>query len=121
MILQLFKSLRRTVLIDINTQRDLFVAGSHRCVRNHRRILRHIRRIVAWARHFHIPLQSGCDATLKRMKRNYSLKEYLNVIKKLKAIPGFSLSTDIIVGFPGETDIEFAESLKSLKSLKSLN
>ena len=61
MILQLFKSLRRTVLIDINTQRDLFVAGSHRCVRNHRRILRHIRRIVAWARHFHIPLISTCE------------------------------------------------------------
>ena len=49
------------VLIDINTQRDLFIAGSNTCVRNHRRILSHIRRIMAWARHCHISLISTCE------------------------------------------------------------
>lgn len=72
-------------------------------------------------RHFHIPLQSGCEQTLKRMKRKYTVSNFVFRISNLKKkIPEFTFSTDIIVGFPGETDKEFDESLRSLKSLKSL-
>lgn len=71
--------------------------------------------------HFHIPLQSGCDATLKRMNRKYTVKDFRSRIDILrKKIPGFTFSTDIIIGFPGETEEEFQESLKSLRDLKAL-
>jgi threonylcarbamoyladenosine tRNA methylthiotransferase MtaB len=63
--------------------------------------------------HFHLSLQSGSDAILKAMKRNYTAKEYLDIIKVLKEHdPGFGITTDIIVGFPGETDENFQESCK---------
>ncbi len=71
--------------------------------------------------HFHIPLQSGCDATLRRMGRRYKIFNFQFSIFNLKRkIPGFSFSTDIIVGFPGETEEEFEESLRYLRSLKGL-
>lgn len=61
MILQLFRARRRQVLIDINTQKDCLLAGGKACVRNHRRILAHIRRIMAWARRRNIPVISIAD------------------------------------------------------------
>ncbi len=62
--------------------------------------------------HVHLPVQSGADSVLKRMLRRYRRAEYLEVVAKLRAaIPGITLSTDIIVGFPGETDTEFEETL----------
>jgi tRNA-2-methylthio-N6-dimethylallyladenosine synthase len=62
--------------------------------------------------HVHLPVQSGSDSVLKRMLRRYRRADYLEVVAKLReAIPGITLSTDIIVGFPGETDAEFAETL----------
>ena len=60
----------------------------------------------------HIPLQSGCDATLARMGRPYTSAEYLEVVQRArKALPGVAIACDLIVGFPQETDEEFAESL----------
>ena len=68
------------------------------------------------ARHFHIPLQSGCDTVLKRMNRPYTTKEFLEKIEYIrKEIPGISISTDLIVGFPGETDEEFKKTCDFLK------
>ncbi len=68
--------------------------------------------------HFHIPLQSGCNQTLKRMKRNYAFEEHQKVVETLRQrIPGVNITTDILVGFPGETNEEFEESCKNLKSL----
>ena len=68
------------------------------------------------ARHFHIPLQSGCDTVLKRMNRPYTTKEFLERIEYIrKEIPGISISTDLIVGFPGETDEEFEKTCDFLK------
>lgn len=68
------------------------------------------------ARHFHIPLQSGCDTVLKRMNRPYTTKEFLERIEYIrKEIPGISISTDLIVGFPGETDEEFKKTCDFLK------
>lgn len=59
-------------------------------------------------RHFHLSLQSGCDATLKRMNRKYTTEDYRKVVGKLReAFPGVAITTDLIVGFPGETEEEF--------------
>ena len=68
------------------------------------------------ARHLHIPVQSGCDATLKRMHRPYTTKEFLERITEIrKELPDVSVSTDLIVGFPGETEEEFASTLAFLQ------
>lgn len=61
--------------------------------------------------HFHLSLQSGSDRILKEMKRNYNAAEYMQIVGALKANdPGFAVTTDIIVGFPGETPNDFDES-----------
>lgn len=62
-------------------------------------------------RHFHLSLQSGCDATLKRMNRKYTTEEYKRVVGKLReAFADVAITTDLIVGFPGETEEEFQET-----------
>jgi tRNA-2-methylthio-N6-dimethylallyladenosine synthase len=62
--------------------------------------------------HVHLPVQSGSNAVLKRMLRRYSRQRYLEVLAELRrAIPGMTFSTDIIVGFPGETEAQFEETL----------
>lgn len=62
-------------------------------------------------RHLHLPLQSGCDQTLKRMLRRTSQAEFREIVQMARqAAPEIALSTDLIVGFPGETEHEFAES-----------
>jgi len=67
---------------------------------------------AAVCEHVHLPVQSGSNAVLKRMGRRYTRERYLEVLESLRlAIPGITISTDIIVGFPGETDDEFADTL----------
>ncbi len=62
--------------------------------------------------HLHLPVQSGSNAILQQMKRGHKREDYLEIIRKLKAVrPGISLSSDFIVGFPGETDEQFAETM----------
>ena len=62
-------------------------------------------------RHLHLPLQSGCDATLKRMRRNTTQEAFRALMNAARAsIPNLRVTTDVIVGFPGETDLEFATS-----------
>ena len=62
-------------------------------------------------RHLHLPLQSGCDATLKRMRRNTNQEQFRHLIESARAaISDVRITTDIIVGFPGETQEEFAQS-----------
>jgi tRNA-2-methylthio-N6-dimethylallyladenosine synthase len=69
--------------------------------------------------HVNIPVQAGDDATLKRMKRGYTLDEYRNRIERLRTLwPGVSLSTDIIVGFCGETEEEFQHTLDLLEEIR---
>lgn len=66
-------------------------------------------------RHFHLPLQSGSDRILKRMNRRYTKAHYLELVDKLKtAMSDISLTTDIIVGFPGETEEDFSETLDAV-------
>jgi tRNA-2-methylthio-N6-dimethylallyladenosine synthase len=62
--------------------------------------------------HVHLPVQSGSNVVLKRMLRRYTRERYLEVVRELRAaIPGITFSTDIIVGFPGETEDQFQETL----------
>ncbi len=64
-------------------------------------------------RHFHLSLQSGCDETLKRMNRKYTTAEYREIVDGLRRVfPDVAITTDIMVGFPGETDEEFAKTLE---------
>lgn len=70
-------------------------------------------------RHLHLPLQSGCAATLRRMARKTTPKDFAALLASARAaIPGVALTTDIIVGFPGETEAEFVESLAFVQSLQ---
>lgn len=68
------------------------------------------------AKHLHIPLQSGSDTVLKRMNRKYNKAQFLEKINRIrKALPDVMISTDVIVGFPGETDEEFNETFDFIK------
>lgn len=70
------------------------------------------------AHHFHLPLQSGSDHILKLMNRHYSKQDFLQKAAALKkAVPDIALTTDIIVGFPGETEQDFNETLSVLKEV----
>ena len=68
------------------------------------------------AKHLHIPLQSGSDTVLKRMNRKYNKEQFISKLQKIrKEVPDIALSTDVIVGFPGETDEEFNETVDTIK------
>ncbi|WBY64853.1 MAG: (Dimethylallyl)adenosine tRNA methylthiotransferase MiaB [Thermocaproicibacter melissae] len=67
---------------------------------------------------FHLSLQSGCAATLKRMNRHYTPDEYRTIVQNLRSVfPNAAITTDIMVGFPGETEEEFSESLAFEKEI----
>jgi tRNA-2-methylthio-N6-dimethylallyladenosine synthase len=69
--------------------------------------------------HVHLPMQSGSTSMLKRMLRRYSREEYLECVARLRAaLPGLGLTTDIIVGFPGETDEEFEDTLSLCREVR---
>ena len=75
-------------------------------------------RVPALCPQFHLSLQSGCDATLRRMRRIYDTAGYRAVVEKLRAaFPGASFTTDIIVGFPGETEADFEESAAFVREI----
>lgn len=70
-------------------------------------------------RHLHLSLQSGATATLRRMRRPYTAEAYLDLLARVRAaIPGVAVTTDVIVGFPGETEEEFAESLATVEAAR---
>ncbi|WP_297136815.1 tRNA (N(6)-L-threonylcarbamoyladenosine(37)-C(2))-methylthiotransferase MtaB [Terrisporobacter sp.] len=69
--------------------------------------------------HYHLSLQSGCDDTLKRMNRRYTTAEYKEIVDKLRReIPNVAITTDVIVGFPGETEEEFDQTYSFLKDIE---
>lgn len=69
--------------------------------------------------HYHLSLQSGCDETLKRMNRRYTTKEYKEIVDRLRAhIPDVAITTDVIVGFPGETNEEFSITNRFLEEIE---
>ena len=68
--------------------------------------------------HMHIPLQSGCNKTLKDMNRKYDVNYFLNKIETIRKIrPDISITTDLIVGFPGETEEDFNETIETIKKV----
>ena len=70
-------------------------------------------------RHLHIPLQSGSNTVLKRMRRKYTMEFFAERLEKLKkALPGLAVTSDVIVGFPGETEEEFMETYNFIKEHK---
>jgi threonylcarbamoyladenosine tRNA methylthiotransferase MtaB len=74
--------------------------------------------LALWAdsrlcRHFHLALQSGSDAVLARMRRRYAAAGYMDAVERIRdAVPGASITTDVIVGFPGESDADFQQTLE---------
>ncbi|MGL5346474.1 MAG: tRNA (N(6)-L-threonylcarbamoyladenosine(37)-C(2))-methylthiotransferase MtaB [Peptostreptococcaceae bacterium] len=69
--------------------------------------------------HYHLSLQSGCDETLKRMNRRYTTSEYKAIVDRLREnIPNVAITTDVIVGFPGETNDEFSKTYDFLRDIE---
>lgn len=70
-------------------------------------------------RHLHIPLQSGSNKILKLMKRPYTQRDFIKLVRKIKrSIPGLSITSDVIVGFPGESKRDFTETLRLLRHIR---
>ncbi len=94
--------------LDVSLMRDGFVSK--------------IRDVSSLAPHFHLSVQSGCDKILSLMKRKYNTKMALENIKRIRAsMPKVMFSTDIIVGFPGETEQDFNKTLEFIKEAQFLN
>jgi tRNA-2-methylthio-N6-dimethylallyladenosine synthase len=82
------------------------------------RVIRAMAETEAHCEHVHLPMQSGSTRTLKRMLRRYTREQYLECVDKLRAaIPDVSLTTDVIVGFPGESDADFEETLTAVQAV----
>jgi tRNA-2-methylthio-N6-dimethylallyladenosine synthase len=82
------------------------------------RVIRAMAETEAFCEHVHLPMQSGSSRTLKRMLRRYTREQYFECVDRLRgAIPNVSLTTDIIVGFPGETDEDFEETLSAVRKI----
>jgi tRNA-2-methylthio-N6-dimethylallyladenosine synthase len=83
-----------------------------------RRLIQAIRDVPKVAEYLHLPLQSGSDRILERMNRGYTLARYLELIAELKeTVSGIALSTDLIVGFPGETEDDFARTVEAVEAV----
>lgn len=81
-------------------------------------IIEELAKIPEFCPQFHISLQSGCDATLKRMNRHYNSEEYYSLCKKLReSFDGTTITTDVMVGFPGETAENFKASMDFVKKV----
>src|SRR6185503_17457470 len=80
------------------------------------RVIAALAEVPTVCEHVHLPMQSGSTAVLKRMLRRYSREEYFECLARLRAaVPGLSVTTDILVGFPGETDADFEETLSAVR------
>lgn len=82
-------------------------------------VIERLEKLHKFCPHFHLSLQSGCDETLKRMNRHYTTDDYRRIVNKIRdTFEDVSITTDIIVGFPGETDEEFKKTYEFLKDIK---
>ncbi|MDD5108879.1 MAG: MiaB/RimO family radical SAM methylthiotransferase [Candidatus Omnitrophica bacterium] len=107
--LEKIKGLERIRLSSIEARDVSF--GLINCFRNSSKLCRHL----------HIPIQSGDNRILKLMNRKYSREKYSNLIDRLKSnVPGISITTDCLIGFPGETEVNFKNSLDLIKMIMPL-
>ena len=107
----------KTVLANPNVQRVRL--GSLESVEADARLLELMQADKRLCRHLHLPLQSGCDSVLKRMGRPYSTAKFADVLTAVRrAVPDICITTDMIVGFPGETEAEFLEGLGFAESCR---
>jgi tRNA-2-methylthio-N6-dimethylallyladenosine synthase len=82
------------------------------------RVIDALAEVPAVCEHVHLPMQSGSDRTLKRMLRRYTRDGYLGCVERLRAaVPGLALTTDVIVGFPGEGDADFEDTLSAVRAV----
>lgn len=82
------------------------------------KIIERLAKLDNFCPHFHLSLQSGCDKTLREMGRKYDKAEYFTIVSSIrKHFPNCAITTDIMVGFPGETEDDFNESLEFVKSV----
>jgi tRNA-2-methylthio-N6-dimethylallyladenosine synthase len=83
------------------------------------RVIEAVARLPKVCRHFHMPVQSGSNRILKEMRRRYTAESYLALVADIRgALPGVALSTDMIVGFPGETETDFEETLALVRAAR---
>ena len=84
-----------------------------------RRVIDAVRDLPKVCRHFHMPVQSGSARILKAMRRRYTPESYIALAREIRdALPGVALSTDMIVGFPGETDADFEDTLALVRAVR---
>lgn len=82
------------------------------------RVIAAMAQVPTVCEHVHLPMQSGSSRVLKRMLRRYTREQYFECVDRLRAaIPGLTLTTDVIVGFPGETDEDFEETLSAVRAI----
>lgn len=83
------------------------------------RLIEEMRTNPKLCRHFHLPVQSGSNRILKEMRRRYTREDYLALVERLRAsVPGIVVSTDVIVGFPGETEEDFEQTLSLVSEVR---
>lgn len=83
------------------------------------RMIEAVRDVPKICRHIHLPVQSGSNAVLQKMKRTYTREWYADTVKRLKdAVPDMAVSTDIIVGYPGETERDFSDTMSLLEEIE---
>jgi tRNA-2-methylthio-N6-dimethylallyladenosine synthase len=83
------------------------------------RLIAAVRDLPAVCKHLHLPVQSGSSTMLQRMRRRHTREQYLDLVARIRAaIPNVQLSTDMIVGFPGETEVEFEETLSLTETVR---
>ena len=83
------------------------------------RVIAALAEVPTVCEHVHLPMQSGSTRTLKRMLRRYTREEYFECVARLRAaVPGLALTTDVIVGFPGETDEDFEDTLSAVEAVE---
>jgi len=83
------------------------------------RVIRAVAELEKVCKHINLPLQAGNDEVLQRMRRGYTSNGYRSLVHRIRAaIPGVALTTDVIVGFPGETESQFLDTVRLLEELR---
>ncbi len=108
----------KTLVEEVDKLNKRFRLSSLECNVLDDEMLKTLKQCKNFCPHFHLSLQSACNETLKRMNRRYTIEQFINTTKKIKKMfPLASISTDIIVGFNGETDQEFNTTKQNLKKI----